>query len=173
MKKQITFILFSVMILYSCTKDKPPIPEPVAPIQCWEKFIGDYIVYDTINDTSWVMSITHELDTNQFGTITDYINIINFYHQFDLHFQFSCCSVDTTWTEFTCLNYGMSPATNYMLNRYNVYYYSDDASTPYIENRLKNDTLVLYFRMENTLYWMPDAVIYEDNYHKHIAVKQN
>lgn len=165
--------MFFCLLLISCKREKPPIPDPIAPTECWDKFIGDYIVYDTTSGTSWIMTINHIIDTNFAGYLSDFLVINNFNNEFDLNYQFSCCSPNIPWLEYTCLSYDMHPCINYSNNRYNIHDYYDDTLTSYIENRLLNDTIILYFRKENTLYWMSDGVIYEDNYYKHIAVKQN
>jgi hypothetical protein len=167
------FILVLTLLCFSCKRDKPAIPEPLSPIKCFDKFIGEYIVYDTISGISWTMTIAHDIDTNFAGYETDFLTISNFNNEFDLHYQFSCCSPNPLLAEYTCLSYDMHPCVNYLNNRFNIHDAYDDTLTTLIENRLSNDTIILYFRKENTAYWIPDGVIYEDNYHKHIAVKQN
>lgn len=161
-------VLFVLFLLNSCTKDKPPIPDPVAPIQCWEKFEGTYMVYDTANGTSWSMIIEHVIDTNFAGEPDNFLKVTNFNNEFDFNTQFTC------QTNRNSLSLGIIyPATNYNGKRYNLSGFNDDASTSIIENSLFNDTIIFYFRKENTLYWMPDGVSYEDGWHKHIAIKQH
>ena len=67
MKKLIMISLLTTL-LYSCKHDKVDIAIPYVEPPCWQKFVGNYIVYDTMNQITYNMSITHkEIVQTQLG----------------------------------------------------------------------------------------------------------
>lgn len=133
------------------------------------KFVGTYMVYDTINLTSWQMHIHYTTDTNiNNGYIFDCLDLVNFANEFNFKNQFNCGIISTY------LSLGiLYPITNHSGKRYNLTINNENPNTPYLENNLKNDTIVFYFRKKNLQYYFDDGVSYEDAYHTHIAVKQH
>jgi hypothetical protein len=161
-------LLFSLSFI-SCEREKPPIPDPIAPIHCWDKFIGNYIVYDTALGRVYEMQIEHFSSPNQFGIPIDSIIVTNLDSNFIIREHFSC---GTNSNDFILGI--MNNCETYNNKHYNFTLYEDDSSTPLVrENNLFNDTIILYFNKENTAYWMSEGVLYEDDWHTHIAVKQD
>lgn len=169
----IAILLVVISVFFSCRKEKPKVPDAVKPAACWQKFIGTYMVYDTVNLTSWQMQIYYTTDTNiNTGYVYDCLRFNNFDNNFVFKFQFNCYSLYPEDPLYTGISYTSLNVQNYSGKRYNIHFGHDNISTSYLENNLKNDTIVFYFRKENLQYYFDDGVPYEDAYHTHIAVKQ-
>jgi hypothetical protein len=158
----------TAILLLHCKKEQPVVPEPAQSKPCWEYFVGDYIVYDTANGFSYNMTIIHYVKPNQFGVQIDSLEVINFDNQFNIKEQFKEGEYCTDF-DLGIIN-GIKSVNN---KTFNLTIYNDNISTSYRENYLHNDTLLLYFNKENTLYWMSEGALYEDAWHTQIAVKQN
>ena len=88
MKIEVYIYLIIVIFFNSCKKED--LPSPVKPTECWEKFVGDYIVYDTAAGISFPMTIEQYKDTNAGGYYTDFLAFKNFDNQFNLYQPFTC-----------------------------------------------------------------------------------
>lgn len=166
--KNVFNFLFLVLILAlnSCKEDEPITPTPVTP-KCWEKFVGDYIVYDTANSLSYNMTITQFSTPNTNGGVEDTLVISNFANKFDFKYHFTCGSNPNL------LGFNPPfPSYDHSNKRWSLTKVDDDSSTAKIENQLKNDTIILYFNLDNIAFYFPDGVPYYSANQKHIAVKQ-
>ncbi len=66
-----------------------------------------------------------------------------------------------------------NPLVNNSGNHFFFFSIIDDLSTPTIvENELKNDTIILYFTLDNIQYYQTDNIPYFKCDCKHVGVKQ-
>jgi len=154
--------------MFACRKDcaLPP-TNPVTVEQDWEKFLGNYAVYDTLGNFMYQMSIVHFSEINDFGVEVDSILITNFADTLDLATKFKFKTDDRI------LDIGVHhPIIDYNGKSWHVSGLSDDSNTSVLENYIVNDTLVMYFKMTNIAYYINEAVPYYFCECKHVAVKQ-
>jgi hypothetical protein len=151
--------------IFSCTKDKTPVPPVYLPEQ-WEKFIGDYKVYDTVGNYLYDFNIKHTFKgLNIYGIERDSLVIENFNQKLDLRFEFQ------EMLEANFLEIGVHhPVYDSQGKRWHISKNYDSNNIHY--NFLINDTLILYFTMSNIAFYIPDAVPYYDCECKQVAVKQ-
>jgi hypothetical protein len=169
MKKAIKyFSVFATVLISSCDSDPECNPVlPPAP-KCWEKFVGDYIVYDTVNNIDYTMNISHFATTNINGGVDDTLVLSNFGNKFDFKYHFTCGA------EPNILLYNAPfPCFDHSNKRWSLTRANDDSATVKVENEILNDTLLLYFRIDNIAFYAADTVPYYSAYLKHIAVKQH
>jgi hypothetical protein len=157
--KWITPIIFSVILLLGCKKDKVPIPVPVEPTK-WELIEGEYKVYDTLGTFLYNMNIVHiynELDD---------LDSLRF-ENFDGEFEFTTKQENfSNYPMYTAIG-GGDTLYDSQMNRWKLYAgVSDDY------NQLINDTIKLRFQKTNINYWIEDVVPYYACACKQIAVKQ-
>ncbi len=158
--------LVFVLLLVSCSKDKVPIPI-VSPEKPWEKFVGNYKVYDTTGVYLFDAEIQYYSGVNVYGGITDSIRILNFDNKFILN----CFFVNST--DLNYLNFGFhNPIKDYNNKTWGITIIPDDTNTVELENRLINNRMTLYFRKTNIMYWMNESVPYVYENVKHVYVKQ-
>ncbi len=158
-----------VVCVFSCKKDDPVEECNQSTPEAWGKFIGDYIVYDTLDNYLYDMSISHVFSgENIYGDASDSLLIENFADLFDVRFQYQLS------TNRNILDIGIFDSIKD--NDDNTWFlsdFSDDLNTDIRENELKNDTIVLHFLMDNTPYYIDEGRLFFRCECKHVAVKQN
>ncbi len=164
--------LMCIVILscvFSCKKDDPIDCEEQPEEEQWERFVGDYVVYDTLDNYLYDMSISHfysDAEGNGFGT--DSVLIENYAGMFDIRYKFSY-----TFDEDLFGIGIIDPLLDYAGNRWYFSSWYDDEDTPVRENKLINDTINLFYLQDNTPYYLEDGVPFENCECREIAVKQN
>jgi hypothetical protein len=165
-KIKILGLLLFLVIACSCKKEKVPITEKPEE-KPWEKFVGNYKVYDTLGVYLFDATISHFAFTKPSGVIVDSLIINNFADSFNLKIRFKLNKIPSFF------DIGFSqPALDYLNNPWNVTTYLDDSLTPILENNLVNDTMILYFRMTNITYYDNISTFYYWCDCKHVYVKQ-
>ncbi len=158
--------LLMVLMATSCKKEEPvqecPSPEP------WERFVGDYKVYDTLGNYLYDCDISQYRDTNSYGNVVvDYLMIRNFADNFDLPIEYSQ-NLDPN-----ILNFGFYDSVpDYKDKHWFIASLFDDLNTDHPENRLENDSITLYFERTNIKFWINEGQQYYHCECKHVAVKQ-
>lgn len=162
-------ILLGSLLLFSCRKEEE-VPCPVQPITPkWEKFIGNYKVYDTLGSFLYSMNISHFSGVNQFGNNVDSLLFQNFIDKFDLKIEF----YNNHLNENT-LNYGFYDSlADKFTNHWYIGSEFDDTSSVLLENTLINDTIIFYYKLTNIKYYLAERVPYFYCECKQVAVKQN
>ena len=169
MKKIILIMVFLLSVFYSCQKKhKPTTVTPVIPKQ-WEKYIGTYDVYDTINHTQWVMNIKFLSYANPATSDgnNDSVLLENFANKFDIRYKFGTY-IDPNRIRLPFL----FPLKDKLGNSWSFSGNGEDSTTPHLENYLANDSMVLYFKQSNIAFYANDGVPYYACDCKHIAVKR-
>lgn len=161
--RYIIFILIFGVIL-SCKKKSN---EPCPPQEQWEKFVGEYNVYDTLGTFLFNAEISHYSSINEFGVEVDSILIQNFADTMDLKFNFSY-DININYFNF---NFHDS-VVDYNNKSWHVSIIYDDPITTELENVYQSGTMTLYFRMTNLPYYINESVPYFDCYCKHVYVKK-
>ena len=168
--KPILTITLAVFFLLSCSKEKETIPvtPPRIPEQ-WEKFVGIYEVYDTLGNYKYQMEIQHYFSgKNIYGNDVDSVVLQNFADTFDLKIEHGNNSVDPN-----ILSIGIFDSIVDRNNKsWSLSDQADDIDTPDRENKLLNDTIILYFKQTNIQYYINEAQPYYYCKCKHVAVKQ-
>jgi hypothetical protein len=170
----IIIILAIFLFFLGCSKEKEiiPVTPPQIPEQ-WEKYIGDYQVYDTIGNYMYNMYIKHTSfqQSPQYEPI-DTLIIMNFADTFDLRFQYIPNYIDLTLSkEFLNIQVHDS-LVDYNGKMWFLSTLGDDSTTEKDENVLKNDTIIFYFKMDNIKFYINEAQPYYYCECKHVAVKQ-
>ncbi len=168
MKNIYYFILaLSIICLTYCTKDKAPCPTSIPEHEVWEKFIGEYNVYDTIGNFIYQMEIKHHFNgVNVHGNIVDSLIILNFADTADLFIEMR------NYIDNRVLSIGFNESvTGHNGQTWQFYDNVEDTTTVELENTLINDTIVLFFRQTNIQYWVNEGVPYYYCDCKQIAVK--
>jgi hypothetical protein len=165
--KQTVFILLIIFLL-SCSKKELISTESLIIPEQWEKFIGNYRVYDTIGSYMFDINISHYIGISATsGNPLDSMLIQNFADTFDLRFQFSNSPLGNY------LNIGFNDSVvDYNNKAWFVGSLFDDTNTVAKENTLVNDTMIMYFELDNILHYIPQAQPYYRCECKHVAVKQ-
>lgn len=162
-----SYLIYLLIFLFSCSKEKVPVVQS-PPAKQWEKFVGNYKVYDTLGTFLFDANITHYSSLNEFGVEVDSILIQNFADTMDLKFQFSY-NTNINYFQFQFHD----SITDYNVKSWHVSIIFDDISTTELENELRNDTMVLYFKMTNLPYYINESVPYFDCNCKHVYLKQH
>ncbi len=159
----LTFMLF---LLSSCCKDDPIEPDE----RVWEKFIGTYNVTKLENGETYQISISHlGTDTLENGAIVDSLAIVNYASLFDVVKYFSSSG---GYEDGRVLKFSTDfPTIDKDGNRWGFWVNSQDTATSELENTLVNDTILLYFKLNNIAFYFEDGVPYYDCDCKHLAVK--
>lgn len=165
MKK--VFAILVISCLSCCHPDEPLDPSPGPQPKCWEKFVGNYIVSDTANNITYNMNITHTEYIEPSGNVLDSLIITNYANRFNLKVGFGC-RTDPNILRFS----PPYPSKDHWNKRWSFTINTDDSTTSIYENRLTNDTMVLYYRLNNIAFYFSDSVAYYAADEKHIAVKQ-
>lgn len=150
------------MLSASCTKDKVPFPpDPPVP-EVWEKFIGQYNVYDTNGGYLYEMQIKNIYHDKNLDSIV----MINFNQNFNLKFQFYSSSNQNQ------MFFGFNDSiTGFDNHSWQVYSDLSNPNTDYLENEIHGDTLFLSFEQTNIKYWVNEGVSYYSCNCKQIAIK--
>jgi len=167
--KPLLTITLAILFLLSCSKEKETIPvtPPHIPEQ-WEKFIGYYNVYDTLGNYKYQMEIQHYFSgKNIYGNDEDSLVLQNFADTFDIKYEFRR-TIDPS-----LLSIGIFDSIVDKNNKsWSLSGLADDIDTPIRENKLLNDTIILYFQQTNIQYHNNEAQPYYYCKCKHVAVKQ-
>lgn len=155
------------LTLFGCRKD-PPLEVPTVEAAAdWEKFLGDYKVYDTLGVYLYDMSISHHSGINGFGVEVDSLLLSNFADTFDLDIKFKYKSDDRI------LDIGINhPAYDHSGWRWHLSHTWNDPATEEMENTLIGDTILLAFTMDNIAFYWDDGVSYFTCECRQLAVKQ-
>jgi hypothetical protein len=166
--KKVFYILFSSIFIFGCSKKEEELPTPITEPEQWERFAGDYKVYDILGNFLYDMSLVHFYSGNNiYQNDVDSVIIQNFADTFDLKYEFRR-TIDKN-----LLDIGFHDS---IVDRNNKSWHltrnADDENTPIRENKLINDTIIMYFRLNNIKYYIQEAQPYYYCDCKHIAVKQ-
>lgn len=162
MKTILIFTLFSILIS-SCKKEETKILEPP---KLWEKFLGNYHVYDTTGVFMFNTEISQYSSINQYGSTVDSFLIKNFADTMDLRFAF----LQYTNPDYFAINFHDS-VTDYNQKAWHISQKMDDPFTLTKENELHENTITLYYKMTNMKYCINEAVPFFNEDVKHVYVK--
>jgi hypothetical protein len=155
--KQLVGILFLIVLVAGCKKDKTPTPEPTPAPTKWEALTGTYKVFDITGVFLYEMELSRVKET-------DTLKIINFDGEFDLLekqlYSSSYPYAFTIWPN--------EAIVDDVGNRWDIMGYGTDQTY----NNLVNDTIRMFFLKHNTPYWWNDGTTYSYSECKQIAVKQ-
>lgn len=167
--KSVLIVSFTLIFisLFSC-KPEPSKPQPQPEPEQWEKFIGEYKVYDTLGNFLFDIDIQHFDTVNFKNSEVDCMIINNFANKFQLRFQYGYVNEGLTFLDFGF----HQPAYDKNGKRWHLTRKSDDPTTIVKENSLVNDTLVFYYDLNNLLYHNKDSIPYFECYCRDVAVKQ-
>ena len=168
--KKISILLILMVLFTNCRHDKHEIAMPIIETPCWQQLVGNYVVYDTTNHINYNMSIIHKdsIQTQLGYANLDSLIITNYGNRFNLRVGYMCYNLPNI-LRAVCGN----PVIDHNNKRWSLSIHADDPTTTKIENQLKNDTIILYFNMDNIAYFSTDGVPYFSGDIKHIAVKQH
>ncbi len=148
MKKYFNYILLLgyIAFLSGCTKDTEEIPCTSIDVpEDWEKFIGDYKVLDENGEFSHEMKISHVFSgDNALGNQADSLLIENLGGKFDFKFQYQH-TTDSNKLGISSIN----PLADYSEDRWYFWFNADDSETDIRENYFQNDTIHLYYLIDN------------------------
>lgn len=168
--KYFVFIII-LCFLFSCSKKKDEVTlvDTTDNIEEWEKFIGSYNVYDTIGNYLYSTEIVNIFQgKNIYGNDVDSLLFRNFADTFDLKIEYSYNSIDDK-----LLSIGIHDSVVDKNNKsWHLSGLADDENTTIRENKLINDTIIMYFKQTNIKYYIPEAQPYYGCECKHVAVKQ-
>lgn len=168
MKNLFQIIIFVLLSgLSACDKDEPVNPTPTNTPKCWEQLVGNYVVYDTANSITYNMTISHKDSIQSNGSILDSLIITNYANRFNLRVGYGCYTISNL------LKFVPSyPTYDHGAKRWSLTLNTDDTSTSKYENQLKNDTIILYYKLNNIAFYFADGVPFYAADETHIAVKQ-
>lgn len=155
------FFLILILVVFSCTKDKVPVNDPI-PIA--QRISGTYNVYDTLGVYLYSMSLTYK----QRSDYKDSLLIENIDNEF--YYINKQIYVDNEIVEFKYIRLSSPFPTKDKNNKSWTLY---DLSNGKYDNIWRNDTIRMCFRKHNTPWWPLEAVPYLDTIIKQIAVKQH
>jgi len=170
MKYAILILLIFVTIA-GCKKKK----QPVTPGKSyyWTMYMGTYDVYDPVNNTQWVMKVTHLWHSDYNGGNEDSVLVENFANQFDIRDKWYP-AFDKRVNRPAFFIKGYQPISDHNGKRWTLVGRGYEASDTKIENVLMNDTIIINYDQSNILYYTFDGVPYSDRSDvKHIAVKRH
>lgn len=162
----ILYCCILICTIGSCTKDKIEYTESV-PIKDWQRFLGNYQVYDTVGNYLYNAQIVQFSGINEFGTEIDSITVFNFADTMDLSFKFSY-NTNPNYFDFGFFD----SVPDHIGKSWHVSIIYEDTNTIYLENELNNDSMILYYHMTNLPYYINESVPYFDCNCKHVYVKQ-
>lgn len=166
--KNLLFTILILSIFYSCSKKEEEIPIPIIEPEQWERFVGDYKVYDTLGTFMYDMSIVHDSKViYPNGQRVDTVILQNFADTFDLKYEFRETVNDNV---FSIGIFDSIVDKNNKSWHLSGLGYDPNATTK--ENYLFNDTIIMYFKQTNIKYYIQEAQPYYYCDCKHVAVKQ-
>ncbi len=160
--------LMCIVILscvFSCKKDDPIDCEEQPEEEQWERFVGDYVVYDTLDNYLYDMSISHFYSD---GSNTDSILIENYGNRFNIRSKFNT-TIDKNYLSIDPIN----PIEDFQERRWYFWSNNELPDTDFRDNYLQNDTIHLSYLLDNTPYYLEDGVPFENCECREVAVKQN
>jgi hypothetical protein len=157
-------LLFLIVLVAGCKKDKTPTPEPTPAPTKWELIPGHYKVYDSTGVFIYEMDIEYSSGTSSLGYHIDSLTFINFDDNFNFHVAQTAASNNKN-NVFIGIHEGVSDSIN---NHWTIFDLGSDEHF----NSFRNDTIVFYFQKQNMPYWWNDGTQYFNENLKHIAVKQ-
>ncbi len=172
MKNLILISLAIAFFLVACNKQEktPAVPNTTGvPYNIWSSYMGTYDVYDTINNTQWVMKMTHLYHFEQNNGNNDSVLIENFANKFNIRFRWMGVMTETKKPAFGVGPF--HPIKDFNNNSWHLGGWWDDTTTVPLENVLKNDTLTTFFTLSNIAFYTNDNVPYYACDCKHVAVK--
>ena len=161
-------ILFLVIHAFSCSKKEEELPTPITEPEQWERFAGDYKVYDTLGNFLYDMSLIHFFSGNNiYQNYADSVIIQNFADTFDLKYEF----IETI--DKRMFDFGFHDSIVDKNNKsWGLWSLADDSTTIVKENYLFNDTIIFYFEQDNIKYHNIESQPYYKCVCKHVAVIQ-
>ena len=167
MRVRIFYLLLSVFTVFLSSCNEDPI-EPEERI--WDKFIGTYNVTKLENGDSYQMTISHigsEVLENE--AILDSLQVVNYGDLFDLVIYFG--SNGGYSDERVFIPIGGNPISDKFDERWAFWVNAPDTTTEELENTLVDDTMLLYFGINNVAYYIDDGVPFYECECKPLAVK--
>ena len=159
------FTLFQ--LIFGCTKDKVPLPEPPPELTKYEKIAGTYNVYDTVGNFLYQMELTHSVNYISSYSKIDSIHFVGFEDQFNFNTSQGMMVNPITYD----LHIGPDgPVFDSLDNRWRIYTHYDPSGI--YDNTYRNDTIRMIYRKINILYWLEDLTPYKDTIIKIVAIKQ-
>jgi hypothetical protein len=163
------FYIFSALVfLFSCRKDKTPLPPepPVTPIN--ELITGDYKVYDTLGNFLYEMSMEYKL-----GGIENWDSIV--FNNLDNQFNFSSIQSNPSNNLYTVQTKYISINSPFPTLNSNGKSWDVGSMNPVgkYDNIWRNDTIHWIYRKQNTPWWLSEGVPYVNITMKQFAVKQH
>jgi len=166
----LSFLLIFVAIA-GCKKKKQPVTPGKSYL--WTMYMGTYDVYDPVNNTQWVMKLTHLSQSNSSNRNYDSVLVENFANQFNIRDKWYPV-VDSKTGRSGFLVKPYNPIYDHNGHRWNMAGRGYEASDTKIENVLLNDTIIINYDQSNIAYYTLDGVPYSDRSDvKHIAVKRH
>ena len=157
-------MLFVALFIVSCDKGKVPAPKtPVIPEPTkWEVIPGDYKIYDTLGNYLYDMSITH------WDTIlpNGYRRDTFLFENFDGNFNFKMPQIEASNMAFPRYSFYVGshePLYDPNNDRWQLYTY---------DSYYQNDTIRMWFKVHNIIYWIEDSRTYEFREVRQYGVKQ-
>ena len=165
------FVGIVILITLDGCDEEDPEPTPAHTPQCYEKFLGNYHVYNTDSNNYYNMTISLEMDTSSNGNIYPALVYHKLANKLNIKSDF-VCTVDSNGTG-NFLNIGVhDTAYDYDGNRWYLFPIFQDS----LNNKLSwlnNDTINLSFKMCNIAFYIYDGTPYYCKDVLHIAVKQH
>ena len=158
--------MLASVIMFACSKDEKVVA-PSVPAKQWQKYIGVYDVYDTVNHTQWVMEIKHLAYLSNNNGDADSILLQNFANKFDIRYTFGPCTDPNR-----LLIPFIFPLKDKSGHSWSYSGNPEDTTTKYLENYYRNDSIILYFKQSNIAFYPTEGVPYYACDCKHIAVKR-
>ena len=161
-----SLLLAFTLAAFGCGKDDD-IPCNNIEEPAWVKFIGEYEVYDEESVYLYDMSISHYFSgINEIGNPADSLLVTNLADTFDLSLQFQNIT-DPAILGLASVN----PLQDHNGHRWFFSGLSDDLETEVRENKLIDGEMVMYFKMDNTPYYINDGQLFFACDCKHTAIK--
>ena len=154
-------LILTLGVFFSCVKDTPVFP-PVPEREPWEKFIGDYKVYDTTGVFLYDMSISHHYSgDNVFGNPVDSLYIENLSNLFEFELK-------------TDPNLFDIRSDSALEDKYGYHWFFGSMWHDPVQNTnyYHNDTIILSYTLDNILHYINEGQPYYRCDCKEIAVKQ-
>ncbi|MFN6077033.1 MAG: hypothetical protein ACK476_08620 [Fluviicola sp.] len=154
-------IIISALVVFSCTKDKVPVNEPI-PIA--ERISGTYNVYDTNEVFLYEMEMKYVINNSVGFDSLIFKNIDN-----DFNYSSDQSSIDNDYDNSKFISFVSPFPTKDKNNKsWRIFNITEGS----FDNIWRNDTIRMCFNKHNTPWWPSESVPYLDTIIKQIAVKQ-
>lgn len=145
-------------ILLACRKDDPSEPIPPVEVDGRDRFVGDYLVFDTLG------ALLYEMNISKFGSGgRDSLLIENYADTFDLRVLH-----ERYWDQEFLQIGAFFPAIDHGGYRWSLWGATGEDGS----NTLAQDTIPLKFNMSNLAFYWDDGVPFFSCVCEQIAVKQ-